>query len=71
MPEKFGSLEDLIRELEDEGHDLRRVIVDKSRVLIPREDDEEEQPTNVVLGEVVRTRHHVKNENHVDKLSIR
>ena len=42
MGEKYAPLDDLVRELEDEGHDLKRVIVDKRRVLVPREQDEEE-----------------------------
>ena len=38
MTDKYEPLEDLIQELEDEGHDLKRVIVDKRRVLVPREE---------------------------------
>ena len=43
MGEKYSSLEDLVQELEDEGHDLRRVIVDKRRVLVPRDETEDEE----------------------------
>lgn len=43
MADKYEPLEDLIRELEDEGHDLKRVIVDKRRVLIPREEPDDEE----------------------------
>jgi len=40
--ERYSSIDDLVREVEDSGYDTSKVVVDKSAILYPREETEEE-----------------------------